>query len=123
MDPGSTEFRACQIGSGSIDGFIAGHEYLTIFQHGALGSRRRPRMVVIRVIRGAAIRIGLVRKPVQLRVFFNDVFVQQIPKHIAGHEQSPSGQVFKNMQADFQKKAPAARLLLMVNAGYGGRWA
>ena len=41
----------------------------------------------------------------------NDAFVQQIPKQIAGHEQDPSGQVFKNIQVDFLKKVPAGRLL------------
>lgn len=48
----------------------------------------------------------------------NDAFVQQISKHIAGHEQEPSGQVFKNVQVDFLKKAPASRLLLIMNQGY-----
>jgi hypothetical protein len=48
----------------------------------------------------------------------NDAFVQQISKQIAGHEQEPSGQVFKNMQVDFLKKVPAARLLLIMNQGY-----
>ena len=48
----------------------------------------------------------------------NDAFVQQISKQIAGHEQEPSGQVFKNMQIDFLKKVPAGRLLLIMNQGY-----
>ena len=48
----------------------------------------------------------------------NDAFVQQISKQIAGHEQEPSGQVFKNIQVDFLKKVPAARLLLIMNEGY-----
>lgn len=48
----------------------------------------------------------------------NDAFVQQISKQIAGHEQEPSGQVFKNIQVDFLKKVPAARLLLIMNQGY-----
>lgn len=48
----------------------------------------------------------------------NDAFVQQISKQIAGHEQEPSGQVFKNIQVDFLKKAPASRLLLIMNLGY-----
>jgi hypothetical protein len=48
----------------------------------------------------------------------NDAFVQQISKQIAGHEQEPSGQVFKNIQVDVLKKAPAARLLLIMNEGY-----
>ena len=48
----------------------------------------------------------------------NDAFVQQISKRIAGHEQEPSGQVFKNIQVDFLKKVPAARLLLIMNQGY-----
>lgn len=46
----------------------------------------------------------------------NDAFVQQITKQIAGHEQEPAGQVFKNIQV--LKKTPAARLLLIMNLGY-----
>ena len=48
----------------------------------------------------------------------NDAFVRQISKQIVGHEQEPSGQVFKNIQVDFLKKVPAARLLLIMNEGY-----
>ena len=48
----------------------------------------------------------------------NDAFVQQISKQIAGHEQEPSGQVYKNIQVDFLKKVPAAKLLLIMNQGY-----
>jgi len=48
----------------------------------------------------------------------NDALVQQISKQIAGHEQEPSGQVFKNVQVDFLQKVPAGRLLLIMNQGY-----
>ena len=48
----------------------------------------------------------------------NDAFVQRISQQIAGHEQEPSGQVFKNIQVDFLKKVPAGRLLLIMNQGY-----
>ena len=48
----------------------------------------------------------------------NDAFAQKISKQIAGHEQEPSGQVFKNIQVDFLKKVPAGRLLLIMNQGY-----
>ena len=48
----------------------------------------------------------------------NDAFVQQITKKIAGHEQEPAGQVFKNIQLDFFKKTPAERFLLIMNQGY-----
>src|SRR5262249_7519736 len=48
----------------------------------------------------------------------NDALVQQISKQIAGHEQEPSGQVFKNIQVDFLQKVPAGRLLLLMNQGY-----
>lgn len=48
----------------------------------------------------------------------NDAFVRQISRQIVGHEQEPSGQVFKNIQVDFLKKVPAARLLLIMNEGY-----
>jgi hypothetical protein len=46
----------------------------------------------------------------------NDAFVQQISKQIAGHEQEPAGQVFKNVQV--LKKTPASRFLLIMNLGY-----
>lgn len=46
----------------------------------------------------------------------NDAFVEQISRQIAGHEQEPSGQVFKNVQV--LKKTPAAKLLLIMNLGY-----
>jgi len=48
----------------------------------------------------------------------NDAFVQRISRQIAGHEQEPAGQVFKNIQLEFFKKTPAARLLLIMNLGY-----
>ena len=48
----------------------------------------------------------------------NDAFVRHISRQIVGHEQEPSGQVFKNIQVDFLKKVPAARLLLIMNEGY-----
>ena len=48
----------------------------------------------------------------------NDAFVRQISRQIAGHEQEPSGQVFKNIQVDFLKRVPAARFLLIMNEGY-----
>jgi len=46
----------------------------------------------------------------------NDAFVQKISKQIAGHEEEPAGQVFKNVQV--LKKTPAGRLLLIMNEGY-----
>ena len=48
----------------------------------------------------------------------NDAFVQRISRQIAGHEQEPAGQVFKNIQLDIFKKTPASRLLLIMNLGY-----
>jgi hypothetical protein len=48
----------------------------------------------------------------------NDAFVQKISRQIAGHEQEPAGQVFKNIQLDIFKKTPASRLLLIMNLGY-----
>lgn len=48
----------------------------------------------------------------------NDTFVQHIAKQIAGHEQEPASQVFKNIQLDLFKKTPASRLLLIMNLGY-----
>jgi hypothetical protein len=48
----------------------------------------------------------------------NDAFVQKISKQIAGHEQEPAAQVFKNIQLDVLKNTPASRLLLIMNLGY-----
>jgi hypothetical protein len=48
----------------------------------------------------------------------NDTFVEKISKQIAGHEQEPAAQVFKNIQLDVLKKGPASRLLLIMNMGY-----
>jgi hypothetical protein len=46
----------------------------------------------------------------------NDAFVQKILKQIAGHEQEPAAQVFKNIQ--ILTKTPASRFLLIMNLGY-----
>ncbi|HEV2489278.1 MAG TPA: c-type cytochrome [Candidatus Acidoferrales bacterium] len=46
----------------------------------------------------------------------NDGFVRQISKQIAGHEQEPAGQVFKNIH--IFNNTPATRLLLIMNLGY-----
>jgi hypothetical protein len=48
----------------------------------------------------------------------NDTLVRKISKQIAGHEQEPAAQVFKNIQLDVFKKTPASRLLLIMNLGY-----
>jgi hypothetical protein len=46
----------------------------------------------------------------------NDGFVQKISKQIAGREQEPASQVFKNIH--IFEKTPAAKLLLIMNLGY-----
>ena len=46
----------------------------------------------------------------------NDAYVEQIKRQIAGHEQEPAEQVFKNIQ--WLKGIPAGRLLLIMNLGY-----
>jgi photosynthetic reaction center cytochrome c subunit len=46
----------------------------------------------------------------------NDRFVQQILEKIAGRENDPTEQVFKNVQSF--KGMPAKRLLLIMNRGY-----
>jgi hypothetical protein len=46
----------------------------------------------------------------------NDRFVRQISEKIAGRENEPAGQVFKNVQT--LKEVPAKRLLLIMNRGY-----
>lgn len=48
----------------------------------------------------------------------NDGFVARISKQIAGREQEPAGQVFKNIQFDLFKAIPAGRLLRIMDAGY-----
>jgi hypothetical protein len=48
----------------------------------------------------------------------NDAFVQRISRQIAGHEQEPAAQVFKNIQLDVLKKGPASPLLLIMDLGY-----
>jgi hypothetical protein len=46
----------------------------------------------------------------------NNRFVKQISDRIAGHENEPAEQVFKNVQ--WFKGTPAGRLLLIMNLGY-----
>ena len=46
----------------------------------------------------------------------NDRFVREIMTRIAGHENEPSEQVFKNIQ--WLKGVPAARFLSIMNRGY-----
>lgn len=46
----------------------------------------------------------------------NDRFVKQIAARIAGHENEPADQVFKNVQ--WLKEVPAGRFLRIMNAGY-----
>jgi len=48
----------------------------------------------------------------------NDAFVRRVSSEIAGREQEAASQVFKNIQLDVLKKAPASRLLLIMNLGY-----
>lgn len=48
----------------------------------------------------------------------NDAFVAKISKQIEGHEQEPAEKVFKNIQISNLKKAPAGRILLIMNLGY-----
>jgi hypothetical protein len=46
----------------------------------------------------------------------NDAYVEKIKRQIAGHEQEPAEQVFKNIL--WFKGVPAGRLLLTMNLGY-----
>ena len=48
----------------------------------------------------------------------NDAYVEQIKSQIAGHEQEPAEQVFKNIHIQWFKGLPAGRLLLIMNLGY-----
>ena len=49
---------------------------------------------------------------------FNDRFVQQISKQIAGQETQPSRLVFKNIRLQWFKDVPAQQLLDIMNGGY-----
>jgi len=46
----------------------------------------------------------------------NDGFVRQFSKQIAGREQEPAGQVFKNVR--IMNNVPAGRFLLIMNLGF-----
>jgi len=46
----------------------------------------------------------------------NDRLAEQVAAKIAGHENEPAGQVFKNIE--IFKDVPAKRLLLIMNLGY-----
>lgn len=46
----------------------------------------------------------------------NDAYAERIKRQIAGHEQEPAEQVFKNIQ--WFKGVPAGRLLAIMNLGY-----
>lgn len=46
----------------------------------------------------------------------NDGYAERLRRQIAGHEQQPAEQVFKNIQ--WLKGVPAGRLLLIMNLGY-----
>jgi hypothetical protein len=46
----------------------------------------------------------------------NDGYVEKIKRQIAGHEQEPAEQVFKNVQ--WLKGVPAGRFLAIMNLGY-----
>jgi hypothetical protein len=48
----------------------------------------------------------------------NDRFQRQIAVSIAGRENEPAGQVFKNMRIDWLKTEPARTLLDIMNFGY-----
>ncbi len=48
----------------------------------------------------------------------NDRFVKQQLEKIAGRENEPAGQVFKNLQLEGLKGVPAGRFLRIMNGGY-----
>jgi len=48
----------------------------------------------------------------------NNRYVLQLSEKIAGRENEPAEKVFKNIQIEWLKKAPAGRILLIMNAGY-----
>src|SRR5215472_17477376 len=65
-----------------------------------------------------ALLLGAAAAPTPSVQEINDAFVQKISAQIAGHEGEPAAQVFKNIQLDVLKKAPAARFLRIMNMGY-----
>jgi hypothetical protein len=48
----------------------------------------------------------------------NDQHVQRILGTIAGRENEPAGQVFKNLKLESYRQIPARRLLLVMNLGF-----
>ena len=48
----------------------------------------------------------------------NDRLAKQISDRIAGHENEPAEQVFKNIQIPWLKKTPAGRFVRIMNLGY-----
>jgi hypothetical protein len=48
----------------------------------------------------------------------NDRFAKQISDRIAGRENEPAEQVFKNIQIPWLKKTPAGRFVRIMNLGY-----
>jgi len=48
----------------------------------------------------------------------NDRLAKEIAAKIAGREEQPAGEVFKNIQLPGLKEVPAGRLLLVMNLGY-----
>ena len=48
----------------------------------------------------------------------NDRFAKQVLDRIAGRENEPAEQVFKNIQIPWLKKAPAGRFIRIMNLGY-----
>ena len=48
----------------------------------------------------------------------NDRYVKQQLEKIAGRENEPAGQVFKNLQLENLKTVPAGRFLRIMNGGY-----
>ena len=48
----------------------------------------------------------------------NDRYARQISERIAGRENEAAGKVFKNIQLEWFKEIPAARLIAIMNLGY-----
>src|SRR5215510_9452153 len=76
--------------------------------------RRRSMAVACLVLMGVADRVRTQTAPSVQQT--NDEFVRTIAAQIAGRENQPAGEVFKNVQ--FLKATRASTFLVIMNAGY-----
>ena len=71
---------------------------------------------VVAVLAGLA--ASLLQVEPESRHATNDRHVQRILASIAGREQEPAGQVFKNLKLESYREIPAGRFLQVMNLGF-----